>query len=503
MNKKLHKMIKIRTNFLGLLVVVSLGLSCVKNGPQPTVPTLPNLTPGTSGGSSSAITVDAGVAQGNVMRFEQSNVHSTTSKLPSESSRLWIQSMNHKTIRTWLALRTIYNEGQNYKYSSDVQAETSLAFYSTCADSLLVALTAYTPSPTLPLPGNGKGALFQTFIKQQIIYYKTKFPKIKYIQAGNEPDFAGETAAEYYETYKDYYKAVNAANAELGLGGSSTIRLSNAAFTSNTNFFTGTMAYANQFLALYAADTDPGKRLDFFSINCYTEQTNPKLFETVKPQITAALAAKNITPRQVFVTEYGLVGGTFVPAAWVQSQIMTAWPAAQLSKAFYLYEGGADRVFNWAISHGEIPHKSELADLTNTYPNPYGYAMMMAKSLSDRVTRIKATSTKLTAQGLGINAVASMGNGKGIAVLVWNYNYTNFTPDQEIKVQINNIPAASFPGKINVTVYYIDSKNNNIFNNPNQKSFTATSTDALNYSATLSIPLKLEGNSVAFIELTP
>jgi hypothetical protein len=184
-----------------------------------------------------------------------------------------------------LALRTIYNEGQNYKYSSDVTAETSLAFYSTCADSLLIALTAYTHRQHSPLPGNGKGALFQTFIKNQIVYYKTKFPKIKYIQAGNEPDYDGETAANYYETYKDYYKAVNAANAELGLGGTNTIRLSNAAFTSTTNFFAGTMAYANQFLALYAADTDPAKRLDFFSINCYTEQTNPKLFETVKPRL--------------------------------------------------------------------------------------------------------------------------------------------------------------------------------------------------------------------------
>jgi hypothetical protein len=486
-----------------LLAIVSLGLACTKNNPQPTVPAMPTLSGGSSANASSVITVDAGVTQGNVMRFEQSNVHSTTSKLPSDKSKTWIQSMNHKTIRTWLALRTIYNEGQNYKYSSDVPVETSLAFYSACTDSLLIALTAYTPSPTQPLPGNGKGALFQTFIKQQIVYYKTKFPKIKYIQAGNEPDYNGETAADYYETYKDYYKAVNAANAELGLGGTNTIRLSNAAFTSTTNFFAGTMTYANQFLALYAADTDPAKRLDFFSINCYTEQTNPKLFETVKTQITTALSAKGITPRQLFVTEYGLVGGTFIPAAWLQSNIMTAWPAAQLSKAFYLYEGGADRVFNWAINHGEIAHKSELADLTNTYPNPYGYALMFGKELSDRGTRIKATSTKLSAQGLGINAVASMGNGKGIAVLVWNYNYTNFTPDQEIKVQINNIPAASFPAKINAKVYYIDSKNNNIFNNPSQISLTASSTEALNYAGSLSVPVKLEGNSVALIVLTP
>lgn len=495
-------MITLKKNLIWVFALAIIAAGCVKNSPQPTIPTMPTLSGGSSGAATSVITVDAGVSQGNVMRFEQSNVHSTTAALPGEPTRSWLQSLNHKTIRTWLALRTINNEGQNYKYDSGANVEPSLAFYSTCADSLLIALTAYNPTASLPLPGNGKGTLFQNFIKQQIVYYKTKYPKIKYIQAGNEPDYNGETAASYYEVYKDYYKAVNAANAELGLAGNNTIRLSNGAFTSTTTF-SGLVDYTNQFLALYAADTDPGKRLDFFSMNCYTEQNNPKVFETAKAQITAALASKGITPRQVFVTEYGLSGGNFIPAAWTQSITMSAWPAAQLAKAFYLYEGGADRVFNWAIAHGDILHKSEIADLANGYPNPYGYALMFGKEISDRVTRIKATSTKLTDKGLGINAVASMGNGKGMAVLVWNYNYTNFTPDQEIKVQINNIPQSLFTGKMNAKVYYVDSKTNNIYNDPNAKALTASVTTAYDYSASLSVPLKLEGNSVALIVLTP
>lgn len=495
-------MITLKRNIPGLLLVLVLAMGCVKNAPQPGVPVMPELPPVTGGNGSAMVTVDCAVAQGDVMRFEQSNVHSTTSDLPGEKARTWLQALNHKTIRTWLALSTINSKGYNYKYSSDVPAETSLAYYSTCADSLLIALTAYKSSPTTPLPGDGKGVLFQNFIKQTIIYYKNKFPKIKYIQAGNEPDYAGESAASYYEVYKDYYKAINAANAELGLAGNNRLMLSNGAFTSTTNF-SALIDYTNQFLTLYAADTDPGRRLDFFSMNCYTEQTNPKLFETAKPQITAALAAKGITPRPVFVTEYGLSGGDFLPAAWVRAQIMTAWAPAQLAKAFYLYEGGVDRVFNWAISHGEILHKSELADLNNAYPNPYGYALMFGKQISDRGTRIKATSAKLSAQGLGINALAAMGNGKGIAVLVWNFNYTNFTPDQEISVKINNIPQAAFTGKINAKVYMIDSKNNNIYSFPSQNSLTASSEQAYDYAGSLSIPLKMEGNSVALIVLNP
>lgn len=492
-----------RYKIIGVLAMMSLYLSCVKNSPQPSIPEMPDFPPPSTGvNASSVVTVDCGVEQGAVMRLEQSNVHSTTSQLPGEKSRLWLQSLNHKTIRTWLALRTIYNQGYDYKLSSGVDAETSLDFYSTCADSLLIALTAYTPSSSLPLPGGGSGPAFQNYIRQVLVYYKTKYPKIKYIQAGNEPDYNGESAAEYYEVYKDYYKGVNAANAELGLAGNNRMMLSNGAFTSVTVL--GTLInYADQFLALYAADPDPEKRLDFFSMNCYTDQTNQKVFETAKPQIINSMTAKGLPPVPVFVTEYGLSGGDFLPTAWTRAQIMTAWPAAQLSKAFYLYEGGADQVFNWAISHGDILHKSELADLNNAYPNPYGYALMFGKEISDRGTRIKAVSTKLSAQGLGINALASMGNDKGIAVLVWNFNYTNFTPDQEIKVTINNIPQSIFPDKVNARVYMIDSQHNNIYTNPSQQSLSFLTETEYDYESTLSIPLKLERNSVALIVLNP
>lgn len=487
--------------FIALFCAASLGIiSCAKKSPQPTVPQMPDLP---KVAASAAVIVDCSQQQGNVMRLEQANVHSSTSAMPGEKARTWLQSLNHKTIRTWLALRTIYNQGYNYNYQGSVRVEPSLDFYSTCADSLLVALTAYNPSVASPLPGDGKGVAFQNFIKQTVIYYKTKYPKIKYIQAGNEPDYNGETAAQYYEVYKDYYKAINAANAEMGLAGNNRIMLSNGAFTSTTNF-SALVSYANQFFALYAADTDPAKRLDFFSMNCYTEQTNPKLFETAKTQITQALGNRGLGQRPVFVTEYGLVGGTFIPAAWTQASTMTAWAPAQLAKAFYLYEGGVDRVFNWSISHGEILHKSELTDVSNNaYPNPYGYALMFGKEVSDRGTRVKVISSKLSNAGLGINALAAMGNGKGIAVLVWNYNYTNYVADQTINVRIDNIPKALFTDKINAKVYYVDSQNNNVYNNPSQTSLKVSTEQAYDYATSLSVPLTLEGNSVALIVLNP
>lgn len=503
---------RFKTIFPGILLLALIGAGCAKKGaqtPDPVVtPPVTNPATGTNApnnpnGYPTLVNVDCSQSQGNVMRIEQANVHSTTSALPGEKARTWLQGFHHNTIRTWLALSTINKLGYNYKYEGGPTVETSLAYYSTCADSLLVALTAYDGSASSPMPP--KGIALQNFIQQTIIYYKTKFPKIKYIEAGNEPDYDGQTVTSYYEYYQDYYKAVNAANTQLGLTGNNRILLSNAPFTSSTT--TGGVVnytFTNSFLALYAADPDNSKKLDFYSVHCYMGESTPIICKTINDQIINTMKADGLPAVPVFVTEYGMVGGDFIPSAWSEANIMTAWPAAQLSKAFYLYEGGINRVFNWCISHGSILHKSELADLTNAYPNPYGNALLFCKELSARVTRIKASSGKLSSSGLGINVLAAMGNGQGVAVLVWNYNYTNSVADQNINVQISNIPQAAFAaGNVHAKIYIIDSDNNNIFNNAAQNSLKTTLDATYNYSSSLAMPLKLQQNSVALIVLTP
>lgn len=503
----------LKTTFLGAVLLALLAAGCSKKegtpdppappsgggqntSPYPDAPNNPNNYP-------TVISADCSQSQGNVMRIEQANVHSTSSALPGDKAKTWLQGMNHNTIRTWLALSTINRLGYNYKYDGGPTVETSLAYYSQCADSLLIALTAYHSTSTV-MPA--AGVPMQNFITQTIVYYKTKFPKIKYIEAGNEPDYDEESVTDYYNDYKDYYKGVNAANIQLGLTGKDRLMLSNAPFTSSTTT-NGVVdyTYTNAFLALYAADTDPGKKLDFYSIHVYMGAANPIVCQTNVPEIVNALKANSLPTIPVFVTEYGMLGGTQLPSSWSESTAMTAWAPAQMAKAYYLYTGGAARVFNWCIAHGSILHKSELADLTNAYANPYGNALLFCKEVSARGTRIKTASTKLSATtGLGVNALASMGNGKGIAILVWNYNYTTTVADQNINVQISNIPSSAFSGgKMNTKIYIVDSGNNNIFNNPSQTMLKTTLDADYKYSSSLSVPLKLEANSVALITVTP
>jgi hypothetical protein len=489
-----------------LLIMTSL-IACTKGYmPQP-IPLPKDDTPSGPNPSNNfptVVTVDASKSEGNIMQIERANVHSTTGKLPGERGKQWLQGLGHTTIRTWIQLRFVYNKGNlnyNYKYgTSDIGVEESLAFHSECADSLLIALTAYTAphkSPLLP-----RGTAFQNFVKETLLYYKRKYPKIKYIQVGNEPDYNGETVAQYYPVYKDYYKAINAVNTELGLGPAERLLISNGPFTSVKDF-APILNYTAEFLDAYRADTDPQKRLDYFSFNCYTDQGNPKLFETAKPSINALMQERGLPIVPVYVTEFGLVGGNYIPTGWNAADMMSSYPAAQLSKAFYLYEGGIDKVFNWSINHSTIAHKSQFGDLETGILNPYGHLLTFGKELSSRQTRINAVSTNLTNRGLGINAIASMGNDRGMAVIVWNYNWTNNLPNQNINVKIDNIPAVAFGEDINAKVYILDSKNNNYFTNASQTALQTTIDAKYVYEPTLNIPLTLEKNSVALIVLTP
>jgi hypothetical protein len=451
--------------------------------------------------SQSRIVVDAGQRLGPVMRFEQASTHSTSSPLPGEATRAYLRSLDQEVVRTWIQTRYVYNNGDidyNYRYeSSDVGAEDALKFYATTTKSVLIALSAYNPTSQWTMP---QGDSLDAFLTRTLVYYKRKYPNIRYIQVGNEPDANDETMATYYPVYRHYYRAVNAANAELRLQGDGRLLLSNGPFTSN---LTNMLKYADGFLAAYAADPDSTKKLDFFSFHSYGDIAQPIVLGTARQRIDAAMQARGLPPVPVFVSEYGVFGGSSLPVRFTKADLVTLQPAGQLTKAFYLYEGGVDQVFDWAIYHSSLQMKSQLADVQTAIAYPYGNALLLAHKLSERETRIAATSNAINAAGLGTHVVASMKNGRGIAILLWNFNWRDSVATPEFNVLVKNIPhAAVGGGRVRTTVYMIDSRTNNYFTNPSQTSLVPTSTSELDYSPTLDIPIRLERAAVALIEIT-
>ena len=450
--------------------------------------------------SLSRVVVDAGQTQGPVMRIERASTHSTSSPLPGEATRSYMQSLDQDVVRTWVQVRYVYNKGNvdyNYKYDgSGVGAEDALKFYATTGKQVLIALSAYTPTSTWTLP---KGDAFVQFLTQTLVHYKSAYPNVRYIQVGNEPDANDETMATYYPIYRQYYQAVNAANAQLGLTGDDRLLISNGPFTSNVN---NMVTYARTFFAAYAADTSSDKRLDFFCFHVYGETDRPAELATARQRVEAAMADYGIAPVPLFVDEYGVFGGSTLPVRFTAADLVTMQPAGQLTKAFYLYESGIDRVFNWAIFHASLPMKSQVADVQTAVTYPYGRMLQLAHMVSERGTRIAATSSSINAQGLGTHVLASMKTDGGIAVLVWNFNWRNTPPDSAFDVLIKNIPhAAVGGGHLRRTIYVIDSKTNNYYTNRSQTTLEPTSRDVVEYGSAVHVPLHLERQAVALIVL--
>ncbi len=501
---------KILSGIIFLIILSASG--CKKNSSNDVIvpPVVPPVIeqPTQADEINSLIVVDAAAAQGKMMEIEKYNGMSTTSPIPGEASRNWLKGLNTKMTRVWIQLVFVYNNGNlnyNYKYStSNVGVEDALAFYSTTSDSLLICLSGHKSSGSFLMP---VGNAYKDFVRETIVYYKKKFPKIKYIQCSNEPDFGDETMATYYPVYQNYYKGLNEANEILRLQNQALgltydrILLSNGGFTSNVP---GMLNYAKTFFTSYAADTDPGKKLDFFAFHSYGESNRPIELLTARSRVDSAMRSHGLPIIPVFLSEYGMVGGTSLPSGLTLAQTVTMQPAGQLTKAFYLYEGGIDRVMNWLIHHGSIEYKSELLDIQNGYASPYGNALLLSKKFSDLKTRVKAESKGINSVGLGAHVLASKGDTKDIAVLIWNYNWTTAVADKTIDVLIKNIPKSLFGDKkIKRSTYVIDSRNNNYFINPSQTSLTVSSEQSFEYKTFLKIPVLLERSSVVLIMLTP
>jgi hypothetical protein len=145
-----------------------------------------------------------------------------------------------------------------------------------------------------------------------------------------------------------------------------------------------------------------------------------------------------------------------------------------------------------------------LLDVQNGIASPYGNALLLSKKLTDLKNRIKADSKGINSVGLGTHVLASKDDTKGVAVLVWNYNWTATVADKSIDVLIKNIPKPLFAGKkIRSTMYVIDSRTNNYFINPTQTSLTVITQQEYDYKSFLKIPVLLERSSVVLIMLTP
>ena len=340
---------------------------------------------------------------------------------------------------------------------------------------------------------------------------KKQFPKVRYIEATNEPDYSNEgfTPANYYDAYTIFYKAVNKVNTELKpaipllVGGPSTAQF--------------TLPWMRGFLDAYVKDPSSDKHIDFISYHGYFTKPdsayimfkdNPALVKDQRALLSKELTARGLNADMpVFITEMGLYPGpSFDDYPTMKYDRLRQ--AAGMPSIFYWYmESNNTYPFNWVFRHQTEGRKDQLVSrdekgqpfVHTEKLTPYGNAMLMMSKL--KTERLAASTSTPITSGKGLYALAAKDNS-GVSVMVWNYQGKQ-TEGYTFDMNVNNLPNALKNKNVTVKAYRIDQKTSNYQNgleNANLQLVEQTRKAVRNsYSASLT----LEPNALYLLVLEP
>jgi hypothetical protein len=334
-------------------------------------------------------------------------------------------------------------------------------------------------------------------LRAGIRHYKVRYPQLSYIELFNEPDKNWAlspnesrplSVEEYYRWFSIAYRIVDEINRELNpeiplkLGGPVT--------------YTFNRSYLEQFIELYSRDPSPAKRLDFISYHQYRARENPASVATEKAAVAEWLLNHGLDPKlPVFVTEYGVFPGENTGTTFAADRLTQA--AAMATLGYYYIEGGLDMPMHWVFDHPTNDRKSMFVDDVDGAVTPYYNMVLMQRMLGRE--RLLVHSNALSAEGIGVNALASADPDR-IAVLVTNYQWTTGVATHRVGLSVDNLPFADRP--IVVTRYHVDSRTSNYDNDPDHANLQVVEQYTVDPTATAEITFVLEPNAISLVELT-
>jgi hypothetical protein len=283
---------------------------------------------------------------------------------------------------------------------------------------------------------------YEEVVERVIEYYKNLCPNIRYIESCNESDyecFGGIDPAHYYELYRRIYRAVNRINNRnhydipLGVGGTAT------------NAVMDKPQIWRSFLQNLAADKDPGRLIDFYSVHDYNEY--PERISAFYKMHNVWIKELGLPELTIYVDEYGFTDTTGV---WTDS----LKNAAGVLHAMMMYAPISNMHFMpWCTFHNPINQMSFTQflklDDDSYVPTPNGNAMKMLHMLK---------TYQLEMNGENCSNITATGDDSGIAILV-----TNAT-DKAIPVNLSLVGLAC--DKVELTQYLCDTLHNNRLTGP-------------------------------------
>lgn len=332
----------------------------------------------------------------------------------------------------------------------DIPFETYLAAFAGISDEVLLNVRRLERHV---VEGRMTMGQWKEVCKSAIRRYKTICPNLRYIEALNEfhlSAFGDLNTKEYYAFYKTVYELVNELNAELKpklsllVGGPAT---------------TGAPPdrHLREFVALYAADTAPAKRLDFLSYHYYGNQKWSEAAEFEK-RMTDLLDSHQIpSDIPMFWDEMGFTGSpwTLRPVATEMNRLQATCVTAF---QHFSRKNRKLHVLPWVTFHSP----SQTA-LTQFIYGPDGtlrmapFGMAVKCWAKQKKNEVPTGSTGLREDGSGLGAAGTV-DESGAAVLFWNHQALSC----EVDLDVTGLPEAVRNGW-RARRYLMDSRHSNCY----------------------------------------
>ncbi len=490
--------------------------ACAPTAISPPYATGPSELSGDTPALSAQVNVDFNTDRGSFLHPERNNnfssAHNWTVQRPADVAFFNEQGLHGKIYRTWVRTERIYDPATN-TYNFD-EMNTYLTQASLISDEILIVMDT-----RVAVRDEGKGPDYIRPIIQHIMgELKSRFPKIRYVEAFNEPDHnlaKVVTPERLYDYYIPYYQAVNAINAEqrpaipLELGGPA--------------FMQYNRPWMRAFLDRFAADPSPDKRLDFISYHAYGRfpegtgdasgprafhfyKFNPSEVASERSELEAELKARGLDSTiPSFITELGIYPGpSFDNKDDPRPDYLIG--AAGIASILYWYMDSPHNVpFNWVMRHGAEERKDQLLSrpaagaepLLNTF-TPYGNSMLMMAQMKDN--RVAASSNALS-NGQGIYSLATK-DASGAAIMVWNYQHINRN-SYRVTIAMSEVPKNLRGVPVCQRMYRIDDTVSNYWGNPETANLQLVSAKRIKPHTSHSFTVDLTPNAMQLITFEP
>jgi hypothetical protein len=441
--------------------------------------------------SSAKVSVDFGSRQGELPRPERLNNFGNVTAWPKQRADdvkfLNQQGLHGDVYRVWVsspnasAADNVFNQCDLKTRTCDFsRLDAYLTEASTVSDSLLINL-----NPTDFVEGKRPMQDLEPMLRLILQRIKEKYPRVKYVEAFNEPDWqfhgkqrqqgrpADRTTlqpGDLYRFYEPYYEAVHRVNRHLRradrlqLGGPALMYMD--------------PKWMKPFLDDFAADKDPRKRLDFLSYHAYLAWDDNYQVPTMYNGDLRVVASQRETLRgwleerrirrdiPSYVTETGIYPGPAYDDTDPKKDYIRQ--AAGMATYGYLFANQPDTyMFNWCVRHRVEERKDQLVTRTpygpaaNTF-TPYGNMLLMQSRMKD--TRVSAVSKDSLEGDNGVYALASK-DRTGASLMVWNWQHVN---DRSYRATIgmSRMPSDLRHGPVRRLMYRIDQTTSNYFADP-------------------------------------